>query len=86
MRIAQVAPLYESVPPKRFANDCTSNPRVPAALRLNPRCVDQLAHHVNLVTKLLQQREEFDLIHFHEKLTAPMKVLEKLGEVTVIIN
>jgi len=30
--------------------------------------------------------EEFDQIHFHEKLTAPMKVLEKLGPITAVIN
>lgn len=94
MRIAQVAPLYERVPPKFYGgterivswlteelvamgHDVTLFasggslttarlvPVCPEALRLNSRCIDQLAHHVNLIEKVLQERDNFDLVHFH---------------------
>ncbi|MFZ0862957.1 MAG: glycosyltransferase family 4 protein [Candidatus Sulfotelmatobacter sp.] len=94
MRIAQVAPLYESVPPRLYggtervvswlteklvsfghhvtlfaSGDSVTNARlVPAckkALRLNPECIDPLAHHALMVEQVFNQAEEFDLIHFH---------------------
>lgn len=94
MRIAQVAPLYESVPPKLYggtervvsylteelirqghdvtlfaSGDSLTEARlVPVckqSLRLAPRCVDPLAHHVMLVERVLDEKENFDLIHFH---------------------
>ena len=94
MKIAQVAPLYESVPPKLYggtervvsylteelvrlghevtlfaSGDSMTNARlVPAckkALRLDPKCVDQMAHHVLLLEKVFSERNNFDLIHFH---------------------
>lgn len=94
MRIAQVAPLYESVPPKLYggtervvsylteelvheghdvtlfaSSDSLTEARlVPAceqSLRLAPDCVDPLAHHVLLVERVLAEKENFDLIHFH---------------------
>jgi len=94
MRIAQVAPLYESVPPKAYggtervvswlteelvrlghevtlfasADSMTTArlvPCCPESLRLAPDCVDQLAHHVVMLAKVLQEKDEFDLIHFH---------------------
>src|SRR6202049_1141429 len=94
MRIAQVAPLYESVPPRLYggtervvswlteqllslghdvtlfaSGDSVTNARlVPIckqALRLDPECIDQLAHPLLMVEVVLSQAEEFDLIHFH---------------------
>ena len=94
MRIAQVAPLYESVPPRLYggtervvswlteelvaqghevtlfaSGDSLTTARLvpicPQALRLSPRCVDPVAHHIHLIEKVLQQRDEFDVIHFH---------------------
>jgi glycosyltransferase involved in cell wall biosynthesis len=94
MRIAQVAPLYESVPPRLYggtervvsclteklvalghevtlfaSGDSVTNARlVPAcskALRLDPDCIDPLAHHVLMVEQVLSRAEDFDLIHFH---------------------
>lgn len=94
MRIAQVAPLYESVPPRLYggtervvswlteklvslghdvtlfaSGDSVTNARlVPAckkALRLDPECIDPLAHHTLMVERVFSQAEEFDLIHFH---------------------
>jgi glycosyltransferase involved in cell wall biosynthesis len=94
VRIAQVAPLAESVPPKAYGgtervvsvlteqlvalghdvtlfasgDSVTSARLVPvceAALRLNGRCIDPLAHSVRLVEAVVQRANEFDVIHFH---------------------
>ena len=35
------------------------------SLRLAPGCVDPLAHHVMLVERVLDEKNNFDLIHFH---------------------
>ena len=94
MRIAQVAPLYESVPPKTYggtervvswlteelvrqghevtlfasADSLTTArlvPCCPESLRLSNGCIDQLAHHFVQIEKVLKEKDEFDLIHFH---------------------
>jgi glycosyltransferase involved in cell wall biosynthesis len=94
MRIAQVAPLYESVPPRLYggtervvswlteqlvslghevtlfaSGDSVTNAQlVPAckkALRLDPDCVDPIAHHTLMVEQVFNRADEFDLIHFH---------------------
>src|SRR6266571_8416271 len=94
MRIAQVAPLFESVPPKLYggtervvswlteelvrlghdvtlfaSGDSLTSARLVApcqkALRLDSRCVDQLAHHVLMLDQVFSEKEDFDLIHFH---------------------
>src|SRR6266496_4368888 len=94
MRIAQVAPLVESVPPQQYGgterivsylteelvrqgHDVTlfaSGDSVTAArlvpvcrrsLRLDDRCMDQIAHHVVLLEQVSQRAREFDVIHFH---------------------
>ncbi len=94
MRIAQVAPLYESVPPRLYggtervvswlteklvslghdvtlfaSGDSVTNARLipgsKTALRLDPDCVDPLAHHILMLEKVYEQAEEFDLVHFH---------------------
>jgi glycosyltransferase involved in cell wall biosynthesis len=94
MRIAQVAPLYESVPPKYYggtervvsylteelvrqghdvtlfaSGDSETNARlVPVAhrsLRLDRHCVDQVVHHVELLERVVQMQDDFDIIHFH---------------------
>jgi len=94
LRIAQVAPLYESVPPKYYGGterivsyltealvalghdvtlfasgdsetSATLVPVCPQALRLDPNCIDQLAHHIILLEQVMQQSDEFDVIHFH---------------------
>ena len=114
MRIAQVAPLYESVPPKLYggtervvswlteelvalghdvtlfaSGDSLTTARLISgcsqALRLNPACIDQLAHHVNLLARLLRHRDEFDLIHFHiDYLHFPLSRQECLPNVTTL--
>ena len=94
MRVAQVAPLYESVPPRLYggtervvswlteklvalghdvtlfaSGDSVTNARlVPVceqALRLDPGCIDPLAHHMLLVERVIKEADNFDLIHFH---------------------
>jgi glycosyltransferase involved in cell wall biosynthesis len=94
LRIGQVAPLYESVPPKLYggtervvsylteelvrqghavtlfaSGDSVTRARLvpgcPRALRLDPSCVDPLAHHLVLLEKVAQRAREFDVIHFH---------------------
>ncbi len=94
MRIAQVAPLYESVPPKLYggtervvsylteelvraghdvtlfaSGDSLTEARlVPVckqSLRLAPNSIDPLAHHLLLVERVLDEMDNFDLVHFH---------------------
>ena len=94
MRIAQVAPLYESVPPKYYGgtervvswltealvaqghdvtlfasgDSETKAHLVPVthrSLRLDKHCVDQTAHHVQLMEQVFTSQDEFDVIHFH---------------------
>src|SRR5579864_5538911 len=114
MRIAQVAPLYESVPPKLYggtervvswlteelvarghevtlfaSGDSLTTARLvpacPQALRLNTQCVDQLAHHVNLMEKVIQERDNYDIVHFHcDYLHFPLSRSLRLSQVTTL--
>jgi len=94
MRIGQVAPLYESVPPKLYggterivsylteelvkqghdvtlfaSGDSMTQANLvavcPRALRLDPQCSDQLAHHTLLLEAVVAMQEQFDVLHFH---------------------
>lgn len=94
MRIAQIAPLYESVPPKTYGGtervvswlteelvamghdvtlfatgDSTTTARLvsgsPRALREMNGYGDALAHHYLMMEKVIQQSDEFDIIHAH---------------------
>jgi len=57
----------------------------PQALRLNPHCVDQLAHHVHLLEQVLRERDEFDLIHFHiDYLHFPLSRNERMVQVSTL--
>ncbi|PWT85258.1 MAG: glycosyl transferase [Acidobacteria bacterium] len=114
MRIAQVSPLYESVPPKLYggtervvswlteellrqghdvtlfaSGDSLTNARLvracPQALRLDPQCVDSLAHHIYLIEQVLQQKNQFDIIHFHiDYLHFSMSRREELPHLTTL--
>ena len=93
MRIAQVAPLFESVPPKYYggtervvsyltdelvrqghdvtlfaSGDSVTEAKLVAAsrrsLRLDKHCVDQIAHHVLMLERVVQLREAHRLLHF----------------------
>ena len=94
MRIAQVAPLFESVPPRYYggtervvshlteelvrqghdvtlfaSGDSVTLARLIAmrdqSLRLDPRCVDPVAHHVLMLEQVQSLASEFDIVHFH---------------------
>jgi glycosyltransferase involved in cell wall biosynthesis len=114
MRIAQVAPLYESVPPKMYGgtervvswlteelvqlghqvtlfasgDSLTKAELVPIcaeSLRLNPSCRDPLAHHIVMLERVRQRREQFDLIHFHiDYLHFPFSRCAKLPNLTTL--
>ena len=114
MKIAQVSPLYESVPPRLYggtervvswlseellrqghqvtvfaSGDSLTNARLipvcPQALRLDPDCMDPLAHHIYLVEQVRQHKNEFDLIHFHiDYLHFSMSRREELPQLTTL--
>jgi glycosyltransferase involved in cell wall biosynthesis len=114
MRIAQVAPLFESVPPKtyggtervvswlteelvRLGHDVTLFasadsmttarliPGCPESLRLATGSIDHLAHHYVMLEKLLQKKNEFDLIHFHiDYLHFPISARERYTHVSTL--
>jgi glycosyltransferase involved in cell wall biosynthesis len=94
MRIAQIAPLFESVPPKLYggtervvsylteelvrqghevtlfasADSVTRARLVPCsdqALRLDPGCIDQLAHQIRQLERVFKDPDEFEVMHFH---------------------
>ena len=114
MRIAQVAPLYESVPPKTYggtervvswlteelvrlghdvtlfaSGDSMTTARLvpcsPESLRLCTDCIDQMAHHFVQLEKVLRDKDEFDLIHFHtDYLHFPISSREEYQSVTTL--
>ena len=114
MRIAQVAPLYESVPPKTYggtervvswlteelvrvghevtlfaSGDSMTTARLvpcsPESLRLCTDCIDQMAHHFVQLEKVQQEKDEFDLIHFHtDYLHFPISSREDYLSVTTL--
>src|SRR5436190_3084337 len=94
MRIAQVPPLYESIPPKLYGGtervvsylteelvkqghevtlfgtkDSVTSANLYAvceqAMRLNPNCKDSLAGHIYQLQVVMENANEFDIIHFH---------------------
>jgi glycosyltransferase involved in cell wall biosynthesis len=114
MRIAQVAPLYESVPPRFYggterivsylteelvalghavtlfaSGDSRTRARLvaqcPRSLRLDPDCIDQLAHHMLMLEQVVQLAAEFDVIHFHvDYLHFPLSRREGYAHVTTL--
>jgi len=114
LKIAQVAPLYESVPPKLYggtervvsylteelvtmghdvtlfaSGDSQTSARLVAgseqALRLDKDCEDPMAHHIALLQRVLDEYDEFDLIHFHiDYLHFPLSRLIRLPNVTTL--
>jgi glycosyltransferase involved in cell wall biosynthesis len=116
MRIAQVAPLFESVPPKyyggtervvsylteelvRLGHEVTlfaSGDSVTAArlvattyrsLRLDEKCIDQLAHQVRQLERVFQEVEDdrYDLVHFHvDYLHFPLSRRARIRRVTTL--
>jgi len=114
MRIAQVAPLYESVPPKYYggtervvsylaeelvrqghevtlfaSGDSITKARlVPAcrrSLRLDERCVDQMAHHLVMLEHVFARAAHFDIVHFHvDYMHFPLSRRDRITHVTTL--
>jgi glycosyltransferase involved in cell wall biosynthesis len=114
LRIAQVSPLYESVPPKLYggtervvsylteelvdlghdvtlfaSGDSQTKARLipccPKALRLNPDCIDQLAHHYVMLEEIFARAEQFDIIHFHiDYLHFPISRVTEIPQLTTL--
>jgi glycosyltransferase involved in cell wall biosynthesis len=114
MRIAQVSPLYESVPPKLYggtervvsylteelvrqghevtlfaSGDSMTGARLVSpcerSLRLDPDCVNQLAHHILMLEQVYQRAEDFDIIHFHiDYLHFPLSRRQIIPNVTTL--
>jgi glycosyltransferase involved in cell wall biosynthesis len=114
MRIAQVAPLYESVPPALYGGtervvsyltealvqaghdvtlfatgDSITSARLvsttPRALRLDPRCIDQMAHHVVMLEQVFRESGTFDVVHFHlDYMHYPLSRRARLAHLTTL--
>ncbi len=114
MRIAQVAPLYESVPPKYYggtervvsylteelvrqghevtlfaSGDSVTKARlIPAcrrSLRLDERCVDQMAHHLAMLEHVFARAADFDIVHFHvDYMHFPLSRRDPITHVTTL--
>jgi glycosyltransferase involved in cell wall biosynthesis len=113
MRIAQVAPLFESVPPKGYGGtervvsylveelvkqghdvtlfasaDSETKAHLVSpwsrSLRLDPRCIDLLAHHVVMLQEVYREKQNFDVIHFHiDYLHYPLSALHRVTHLTI---
>jgi len=114
MKIAQVAPLFESVPPHGYggtervvsylteelvrqghqvtlfaSGDSVTQARLVEAcarsLRLDPACMDPLAHHMVLLEQVFRQAPAFDLLHFHlDYVHFPLAVRQPIPTVTTL--
>ena len=114
LRIAEVAPLYESVPPSHYggterivsylteelvnqghdvtlfaSGDSETKAKLVAAcarsLRLDPNCIDQLAHHLVMLEQVMRQADDFDIVHFHvDYLHFPLSRRQRLTNVTTL--
>ena len=114
MRIAQVAPLFESVPPPYYggtervvsylteelvrqghqvtlfaSGDSVTQARLvaacPRALRLDPQCVEPMAHYMVLLEQVFRQARAFDLLHFHiDYLHCPLSLRQHIPHVTTL--
>ena len=94
MRIAQISPLFEAVPPKLYGgtervvyslteelvamghdvtlfasgDSVTSAKLAPMrdqALRLDPTVIDWIASYYQMIEKVYNRKDEFDVLHFH---------------------
>jgi glycosyltransferase involved in cell wall biosynthesis len=114
MRIAQVAPLYESVPPRLYggtervvswlteelvrqghdvtlfaSGDSVTGARLVAdtarSLRLDPGCIDTVAHHVRQLEHVFRLVDDFDLVHFHtDYMHFPLSRRHRIARVTTL--
>jgi glycosyltransferase involved in cell wall biosynthesis len=114
MRIAQVAPLFESVPPQTYggtervvsylaeelvrqghdvtlfaSGDSVTSARLVAcherSLRLDPTCIDGLAHQIVQLEQVFKRAGEFDAVHFHiDYVHYPLSRRERIPHVTTL--
>ncbi len=114
MKIAQVAPLYESVPPKLYGgtervvswltealvqqghevtlfasgDSVTRAQLVPItrqSLRLDDKCIDQIAHHILELEIVFENASHFDIIHWHnDYLHFPLSKRNSIPHVTTL--
>jgi glycosyltransferase involved in cell wall biosynthesis len=114
MKIAQVAPLFESVPPITYggterivsylteelvreghdvtlfaSGDSVTKAKLIAAnersLRLDPTCIDRVAHQVVQLEQVFYLARQFDIVHFHiDYFHFPLSRREKLCHVTTL--
>jgi glycosyltransferase involved in cell wall biosynthesis len=55
------------------------------ALRLNPACIDQMAHHMVMLEHVMNQKDNFDIIHFHvDYLHFPLSRREQVVNVSTL--
>jgi glycosyltransferase involved in cell wall biosynthesis len=114
LRIAQVAPLFESVPPTLYggtervvsfltealvsqghdvtlfaSGDSVTTSRLVKvcenSLRLNNKCIDQLAHHIAQLQMVQNELEHFDVVHYHtDYLHFPLSKKSSVPHVTTL--
>lgn len=114
MRIAQVSPLFESVPPRLYggterivsylteelerqghdvtlfaSGDSLTQARLasmcPRSLRLDEKCLDQMAHHMLMLEHVFKRADEFDIVHFHvEYIHFPLSRRQEISQVTTL--
>lgn len=114
MRIAQVSPLFETVPPKTYggtervvsylteelvrqghevtlfaSGDSITKARLKAgcarSLRTDETCQDPLPHHLIMLEHLLQEAENFDVVHFHiDYLHFPISRRTRMAHLTTL--
>ena len=84
-RTSRSGPRRYLVRQRRFSNECAPSPASKQALRLDPNCIDPLAHHILMVERVYEQAEEFDLIHFHiDYLHFPLSRREQVPSVSTL--
>jgi glycosyltransferase involved in cell wall biosynthesis len=60
-------------------------PCCPRSLRLDPRCIDSISHHLRLLEIVFAQAHHFDLVHFHiDYLHYPLSRRTGLAQVTTL--
>ncbi len=60
-------------------------PICPESLRLDTKCIDQLAHHVLMLEYVFSERHNFDIVHFHiDYLHFPLSRRDQLVNITTL--
>jgi glycosyltransferase involved in cell wall biosynthesis len=82
VRLGHLVTLFasgDSLTAARLVPGCTK------ALRLDSNCMDQLAHHVVMLDQVFDEKDNFDLIHFHiDYLHFPFSRQEQVPHLTTL--